>query len=108
MSLRSLQSEFAVAIARHILWLNDNGYEVTLGDAFRSPEECSRLGHEESCHGLRLAVDLNLFKDGIYLTSTQDHERSGARWQADGGDVACWGGMFKDGNHYSYSYQGRK
>lgn len=107
MSLRSLQSEFAVNIAEHILWLNNNGYQVTLGDAYRSPEECARLGHTQSCHGVRLAVDLNLFKDGIYLTSTDAHEISGLKWEGRHTD-ACWGGHFNDGNHYSFQYQGRK
>ena len=102
-----MQSAFALDIARHILWLDDQGYEVTFGDAYRSPEECIRLGHQQSCHGLKLAVDLNLFKNGIYLRSTDDHQFSGMRWQQRSQD-AILGGLFNDGNLYSFEYQGRK
>ena len=107
MSLRSLQSEFAVNIAEHILWLNNNGYQVTLGDAHRSPEECERLGHQASCHGIRLAMDLNLFKDGVYLTKSSDHEASGLKWESRH-ELARNGSAWGDGNHYSFEYRGRK
>ena len=72
------------------------GYELTFGDAFASS------GHiKGSFHYKRLAIDLNLFKNGEYLTDTQDHKPLGEFWESIGG---TWGGRFKspDGNHYSY------
>jgi hypothetical protein len=50
---------------------------------------------------LRLAIDINLFKDGVYLESTEHHRQLGEWWEAQGG---TWGGRFKqpDGNHYQY------
>jgi len=78
-----------------IQWATINGFELTLGDAW------AKTGHSEnSLHYKRLAIDLNLFKDGKYLTETKDHEPLGSFWKSIGGS---WGGDFKnkDGNHYS-------
>jgi len=47
----------------------------------------------------RLAIDLNLFKDGEYLTDTEDHRFLGEFWESLGG---TWGGRWDDGNHYSW------
>ena len=107
MSLRSLQSEFAQCAARLIIEAQTMGYEVTFGDAYRSPEECERLGHQSSCHGIRLALDLNLFKDGEYLTNSVHHKPLG-EWWCEQHEKAIWGGAFQDGNHYSFEYKGRK
>ncbi len=48
----------------------------------------------------RLAIDLNLFRDGRYLETTEDHAPLGLFWESLGG---TWGGRFRDpdGNHYS-------
>jgi len=69
------------------------GYELTFGDAY------AHDGHiDDSFHYIRLAIDLNLFKDGKYLTETADHEPLGLFWESMGGS---WGGRWNDGNHYS-------
>ena len=69
------------------------GYEVTLGDAW------AREGHRKgSFHYKRLAIDLNLFKNGVYLRSTESHKPLGEFWESIGGS---WGGRWDDGNHYS-------
>ena len=97
MSLGSDQRKFSLMVAQLIIFAYDAGYEITLGDAFADS------GHKEgSFHYLRLAIDLNLFKDGVYLTETSDHEPLGAYWLSMGG---TWGGNFRrpDGNHYSYT-----
>ena len=94
MSLREKQSEFAKAVALLILFAYQKGYELTLGDAYATS------GHiEGSFHYRRLAIDLNLFKDGVYLTDNDAHEPLGLFWELLGG---TWGGRFKDGNHYSW------
>ena len=118
MTLRQKQSRFACMIARLILWANEHGYEVTLGEAWR-PQETADLyasqgrGSARSLHCSRLAVDLNLFKDGRYLSSTESHRPLGEQWERMGG---AWGGRFKDsqgrpkpdGNHYSVGHRGMK
>lgn len=95
MSLRPLQARFAHMAALLILHAEQLGYEVTLGDAYRDPR--TPYGSSNSNHRVRLAIDLNLFKDGIYLTETKDHEPLGEYWESIGGS---WGGRFDDGNHY--------
>lgn len=89
------------------------GYEVTLGETYRSPEEAARLaklgkGTKNSLHSKRLAIDLNLFKDGVYLSSTESHRFLGEWWEAQSDDEIefCWGGRFGDGNHYSFKHNG--
>lgn len=87
------------------------GYEVTLGDAYRDPRlhgaigEKKGYGHSKSCHKIRLAIDLNLFKDGKFLTTTEGHRELGEWWESQGG---TWGGRFNDANHYSFEHEGMK
>lgn len=96
MSLRKNQSKFVQMVAKLIEFAYGRGYELTFGDAY------AKSGHKDgSFHYMRLAIDLNLFKDGKYLTKTSDHQKLGEFWESIGG---TWGGRFKhpDGNHYSY------
>ncbi len=81
------------------------GYELSFGDAYRD-ERCP-YGHQNSLHRSRLAIDLNLFKNGVYLDKTEDHEELGVFWENLHPECR-WGGRFKDGNHYSYTHQGMK
>ena len=97
MSLRKQQSKFALLLSHLIIHAYINGYEITLGDVW------ARTGHmPNSLHYDRLAVDLNLFKDGKYLIKNDDHLFLGKYWQSLDADCR-WGGDFngcKDGNHY--------
>ena len=95
MGLRQRQSKFVRMVADLILYADCKGYELTFGDAY------AKSGHSrKSFHYKRLAIDLNLFIDGTYQTSTKSHKKLGKYWKAMGG---TWGGDFKrpDGNHYS-------
>jgi hypothetical protein len=59
-----------------------------------------------SIHQDRLAMDINVFKDGVYLSNTSDLEILGSYWESL--DVECrWGGRFRDGNHFSLEHNGR-
>lgn len=101
MSLSSKQQDFAHCVALLILHAEQLGYRVTFGDAYATD------GHKEnSCHYVRLAVDLNLFdSDGTYLTETEDHRELGEYWETLD-NRAKWGGRFNDGNHYSFEHNG--
>lgn len=103
MSLRKKQSKFTLMVSRLIAFAYNEGYELTLGDCYRD-DRC-KYGSKNSLHKLRLAIDLNLFKDGKYLTSTEDHLFLGEYWESLGGS---WGGRFNDGNHYSLEHNGKK
>lgn len=94
MTLRERQSEFVRMTALLINYATLRGYELTFGDAWASS------GHKSgSFHYKRLAIDLNLFKDGKWLQDTEDHRELGEFWEHIGGS---WGGKWNDGNHYSF------
>ena len=96
MKLSRKQRDFNLAIAKLIIWANRQGFEFTFGDA------AAKTGHiDKSFHYKRLAVDLNLFIDDKYQTTTEAHRPIGEKWENMGG---TWGGRFrnKDGNHYSW------
>lgn len=110
-TLSQKQRRFARMVARLIDEAHELGFEVTLGDAYRDPRVFGPLGQRmgygesNSCHKVRLAIDLNLFKDDVFLTETEDHKPLGEWWEAQGGS---WGGRFHDGNHYSLEHLGMK
>lgn len=110
MGLVDKQALFAQMAALLIIKAGDMGYAVTLGEAYRSPAEARRLaamgsGIAGSLHCDRLAIDLCLFRGGVYLTATADYEPLGIWWEGKGG---AWGGRFGDGNHFSLENGGRK
>lgn len=99
-TLRMKQSRFARMLVLLLCYCELSGLKITLGDAW------AHDGHmENSLHYIRLAIDLNFFRDGDYLIDTEDYRDAGEYWESIGGS---WGGRFKDGNHFSLSYQGRK
>jgi hypothetical protein len=106
MSLRARQSEFARHVALLIERATTLGYEVTLGEAYRPPETAALYARQgrgivASQHCQKLAIDLNLFRDGVYLTTAEAHRPLGEWWERLGPGHR-WGGNFerKDGNHY--------
>ena len=105
MTLREKQSKFVKLIVLLLMHIHAKGYQVTFGDAYRD-RRCS-YGAPNSLHKIRLAIDLNLFKDGVYLLQTKDHRQFGEYWESL--DPMCaWGGHFHDGNHYSLAHRGMK
>ena len=111
MTLGEKQRKFTRMIANLIKWAYEHGYELTVGDAYRDPRlhgemgETKGYGRKFSNHKVRLAMDFNLFKDGQYLSATEDHRPLGEFWESIGGS---WGGRFQDGNHYSLEHEGRR
>lgn len=111
LTLGQKQRLFTKMVAKLIDFAYESGYELTFGDAYRDPRVHGELGVKKgygsakSNHKQRLAVDFNLFKDGEYLTSTEDHKPLGEYWESLGG---TWGGRFNDGNHYSLEHNGVK
>lgn len=109
MTLSEKQRQFTRKLARLLDHINSTGYECTIGDAYRDPRvhgdfgKSGGYGAVKSCHKLRLAVDLNLFRDGVYLTDTADYLSVGEYWESIGGS---WGGRFSDGNHFSLEWDG--
>ncbi len=106
MTLRQKQSKFIRMLALLFLHADHLGYELTMGRGYASKEaNKADGGHPRSNHMNRLAIDLNLFKEGRFLSSTESHTELGEYWESIGG---TWGGRFNDGNHYSLEHNGVK
>ena len=113
MTLRQKQSLFVRLVADLIEYATSLGFELTFGEAYRSPEEAARLaaagkGITGSLHTSRLALDVHLFIDGVYQPTTRAYEPLGTFWEAQH-RLCRWGGRFKrsDGNHFSLAHGGR-
>jgi hypothetical protein len=112
MTLGEKQRLFTRLVGELIGWAYANGYELTVGDAFRDPRVHGIPGERKagsyaaaySVHKLRLAIDLNLFRDGKYLTSDADHAPLKDFWESIGGAPRIDG----DSNHYSLEHEGRR
>jgi hypothetical protein len=96
------------------------GFEVTMGECWRTPEQAAwnaahGFGIAKSLHTERMAVDLLLFKDGVLLTASSDYQPL-ADWWKEQNPLACWGGDFKnsaglprpDVYHFSLTWNGIK
>lgn len=108
--LLELQKEHTIRYGEFIGRLALLGYEMTQGEAWRPKETCELyakkgIGSKNSLHLDRLANDLNLFKNGKFLTTTEEYREAGELWESMGG---TWGGRFNDGNHFSTAFMGRK
>lgn len=97
-------------VAGLIQFAYQQGYSLSFGEAYRPPEVAERYalegrGISNSLHTSRLAIDLNLFQKGKYLTKSEDYLPLGEYWESIGGS---WGGRFSkpDGNHFSLEHNG--
>ena len=108
MTLGEKQRRFMPMVAELIEYAYSNGYELTLGDGYRDPRlhgqvgEKKGYGHPKSAHKQRLAIDLNLFKGGVYLTDGSGHDVLHDYWDTLGGAPR----IPHDLNHYSLEYGG--
>lgn len=117
MSLLKKQQAFTALIPSLISKAIELGYGVTLGECWR-PEKVAKFyaseskdkGIAKSVHISRLAIDLNLYRDGRWLTAAKDYEPLGVFWESLSTDeYTCkWGGRFHslDGVHFSFANEG--
>jgi len=88
------QAKFMYSLSKLIQYAYGLGYTMSGGDLWATS------GHKEnSLHYRRLAIDLNLFKEGEWLKSTEDHKELGTYWESLDPHNR-WGGRYGDGNHY--------
>ncbi len=115
MTLIEKQQKFVELISKFELELISQGYGITDGEAWRSPETCELYAKEgrgisKSLHTLRLARDINLFKDGMLLNTFRDYMPAGLLWESySTQDYVCaWGGRFlrQDVYHFSLAHNG--
>lgn len=113
MTLHDAQALHVELIAKLISYTYQQGFTLSWGEAYRTAEQAEwdaekGIGIAQSVHCDRLAVDLMLFKDGVYLTNPSDYKFMGDYWKQL--DPTCrHGGDFKvvDADHFSLAWQGR-
>ena len=111
--MSKLQEQFVASLPKLIEKAFELGYTVTLGEAWRTPQQAQwdadhGTGISHSLHIERLAIDLNFFKDGSLVTDGSKLAELGAWWKGLGSNYR-WGGDFThlpDGNHFSITPDG--
>lgn len=104
MTIREKQSVFTQNIGRLIDFAFKEGYELTFGEAYRTDyqqAEYVRTGFSKtmsSRHLYRLAVDFNLFRNGILLNNSRDFLPIGLYWESLHPDNV-WGGDWNRNNN---------
>lgn len=119
MTLGDKQRLFAQLLGEFLVWCYANDYEVSFGEAYRTPEQAALnakkgSGILHSLHTKRLAVDLNLFLDSslvadedVYALNSEAYQPLGFKWKSLH-ELCRWGGDFTrpDGNHFSLEHEG--
>ena len=100
--LSNKQFSFSLMLGKLLLYIYEQGYTVTFGDVY------AKTGHKKnSNHYLRLAADLNIFLDGVWLNEGAPMEKAHGLihdyWDTLGGAKR----IKNDLNHYSVEHQGR-
>jgi hypothetical protein len=95
------------------LYAQFHGYEIRTGDAFRDERAFGGMGvngpygHKNSAHKLKLAIDANITKDGVYLegmAAADAHNFLHNFWDMLGGAPR----ISHDLNHYSFAHGGMR
>lgn len=110
MTLREYQSLFVRLLPRLIDFAYSQGYEMTIGEALRTPEQAALnakndTGISNSLHLDKLAIDLSLFIGGQYVKDSAAYLPLGEFWERQH-PLCRWGGRIisrPDGNHFSLS-----
>jgi hypothetical protein len=117
MTLRDKRVAFSLAMARLILWANDNlrGFGVAFGEGLVALTDAADGDHDGphkagGAHYSGLGMDLVMWEDvsGDYV---EDGEHPawialGEHWERID-SLARWGGRFSDANHFSFEHEGR-
>lgn len=111
-TLADKQQLFTLNTARLIAWATTQGYGLTYGEAYRTPEQAlinaqKGTGIANSLHISRLAVDFNLFINGVYHSDPESYTPLGIYWKSLH-PLNRFGGDFKskDANHFSMTDNG--
>ena len=100
MTLRENQVAFSLDFLKLQIYLKENGYEWSYGEAYRTMKQQEWYFAEgasktmNSMHLKRLAIDLNIFKDGVYLLDKAHLQAIGDYWESLSPENQ-WGGNWK-------------
>lgn len=123
MTIRQKQSLFTKLIGEFLVWVHSHpGWETTFGEGFvyatRTVETNTserviakdKIHMTNSLHYMGLAMDINLFVDGKWITDGGHPvwTQVGTKWESMNPDCR-WGGRFGsvDSNHFSLEHGGR-
>lgn len=113
MTLREARIFFTFHLAHLLLRMNECGYQPALAEVMdrKTPKDPTSDHMPGSLHDIGLAADIDLYDgDGNWLSKTEDHKRFGEWWEdrAEAYHLPLkWGGRFRDGNHYSFEWNGK-
>jgi hypothetical protein len=100
MSLREQQSAFAKDVAKLLVFCEQEGFEVTLGEVLRTEAQQAIYIKEgksktsNSMHLKKCAIDLNFFRDGNLIENAKELKEIGNYWESL--DVQNrWGGSWR-------------
>ena len=105
-TMREKQSIFAKNIAQLIIWSFEQGYEITVGEFLRTPEQqqlyikSGKSKTANSKHLNRLAADLNLFIGGVYQTGKDAYKPLADYWKSLHPDNVAGYDWGWDANHF--------
>ena len=103
MTLGEKQRKFTLMLGRLYIYAYSIGYELSLGRGRVSLEANEADGGvDESTHLYGVGQDLNIYKDGMYLTDGTGHHELHDYWDAMGGAER----IDRDLNHYSLEHNG--
>lgn len=113
MTLGAARRQFTHELALLVLQAESLGFGIAFNEGMdqltaKDPTSDHRAG---SLHNIGLAQDVSLYLNGVYLTQTAQYEALGLYWEARGVLLKvplAWGGRFKDGNHFSLAWEGKK
>lgn len=100
MTLKQARIRFTYLFSQKLI---PKSIELGFECAFDEVTQHQNKGHKDgSLHYEGCAGDLLLYRNGDYLTSTEDYKELGEYWESL--DENCHSGVgFSDGNHFSYS-----
>ena len=114
MSLIQKQGTFSNNVGLLLMYAHSVGYTVTLGEAWRTPEQAALnakngTGISNSLHTKRLAIDLNLFHGDKWLNNREDYVLLAKFWKSLH-PLNRWGGDWTkpDSPHFSMEHEGVK
>ena len=112
MTLNEKQAEFALHIAKLIVWAHGHGVPVMGAEWMRTKEQAEIYaaqgkGIKKSNHRLKLALDLFVVVNGKVSWDMALYQKLGDKWKTMH-PLARWGGDFKgrDGVHFSFEHNG--
>jgi D-alanyl-D-alanine carboxypeptidase-like protein len=114
LTLREARVAFTLAFAELTLQACKLGLEAAFDEVTEriTAKDPTSDHMPTSVHHIGLAGDLILYRNGVYLTATEQYKPLGELWERMGverGLPLVWGGRFtsQDGNHFSLGWQGR-